>query len=72
MNLRHTLMCAAVALAWQLSQPSIVASIVGANSPAQLAEQLPALDLDLSPAELQTLDVASVPFTHYRGPASFQ
>jgi aryl-alcohol dehydrogenase-like predicted oxidoreductase len=53
---------AAVALAWQLAQPAITAPIVGANSPAQLADQLPALDLELTAAELRALDEASQPF----------
>ncbi|MFN0145837.1 MAG: aldo/keto reductase [Dehalococcoidia bacterium] len=54
--------CAAVALAWQLAQPGITAPIVGANSPAQLADQLPALLLGLSAEELARLDAASRPF----------
>ena len=53
---------AAVALAWQLTVPGITAPIVGANSPAQFAEQLPALELKLSPSELAELDAASQPF----------
>lgn len=53
---------AAVALAWQLAQPGITASITGANTPAQLADLLPAADLDLTPAELARLDAASAPF----------
>ena len=53
---------AAVALAWQLAQPGITAPIVGANSPAQLDDQLPALDLSLTPVELAALHEASLPF----------
>lgn len=58
---RHTT-ASAVALAWQLAQPGISASIVGANTPEQFAEQLPALELVLSARELETLDAASTPF----------
>ena len=54
--------CAAVALAWQLAQPGITAPIVGANSPAQLGDQLPALSLTLSTTEMGRLDAASQPF----------
>ena len=58
----HVTSCAAVALAWQLAQPGITAPIVGANSAAQLADQLPALTLALSPEELARLDAVSSPF----------
>lgn len=51
----------AVALAWQLAQPGITASIVGANSPAQLADQLPAVDLNLNEQDLDRLDSVSAP-----------
>jgi aryl-alcohol dehydrogenase-like predicted oxidoreductase len=53
---------AAVALAWQLARPSITAPIVGANSPQQLADQLPAVSLELSAEEIQELDAVSRPF----------
>ncbi|MEP7214966.1 MAG: aldo/keto reductase [Anaerolineaceae bacterium] len=52
----------AVALAWQLAQPGISASIVGANTPEQFADQLPALELRLSEGELESLDAVSSPF----------
>jgi aryl-alcohol dehydrogenase-like predicted oxidoreductase len=58
----HRVPPAAVALAWSLAQPGITAPIVGANSPAQLADQLPALTLGLSEDELNRLNVASQPF----------
>ena len=60
MNRRTT--PAAVALAWQMAQPGITAPIVGANTPAQFAEQLPALELTLDADELAKLDGASQPF----------
>lgn len=58
----HETTCAAVALAWQMAQPGITAPIVGANTPEQLEEQLPALTLDLSPHDLASLNSASQPF----------
>ena len=58
----HGTTCSAVALAWQLAQPGIAAPIVGANSAAQLADQLPALDLTLSEGDLGVLDAATRPY----------
>ena len=50
---------AAVALAWLLARPSITAPIIGANTPAQLAELLPASSLELSADERASLDRVS-------------
>jgi aryl-alcohol dehydrogenase-like predicted oxidoreductase len=50
---------AAVALAWLLAQPPVVATIASATSPEQLAELLPSVALELSAAELQHLSDAS-------------
>ncbi|MEX0783226.1 MAG: aldo/keto reductase [Dehalococcoidia bacterium] len=58
----HGVAPAAVALAWTLAQAGITAPIVGANSAAQLADQLPALSLALSAGELSALNAASQPF----------
>jgi aryl-alcohol dehydrogenase-like predicted oxidoreductase len=58
----HAVTPAAVALAWSLAQPGITAVIVGANTPAQLSDQLPAASLQLSPEELARLDTVSRPF----------
>jgi aryl-alcohol dehydrogenase-like predicted oxidoreductase len=55
---RHTTV-AAVALAWLLSRPTVVAPIASARDPRQLAELLPMADLALSAAELAALDAAS-------------
>ncbi len=60
---------AAVALAWSLAQRGITAPIVGANSAAQLADQLPALRLDLSAGEIDRLNAASKPFLDEEKPA---
>ncbi|MHB8684915.1 MAG: aldo/keto reductase [Dehalococcoidia bacterium] len=53
---------AAVALAWQLTKPAVTAPIIGANTPEQLAELLPAAGLRLTPAETSALDAASASF----------
>jgi aryl-alcohol dehydrogenase-like predicted oxidoreductase len=50
---------AAVALAWLLAQPGVLAPIASATSPEQLAELVPARELELSVEELARLDVAS-------------
>jgi aryl-alcohol dehydrogenase-like predicted oxidoreductase len=50
---------AQVALAWLLSQPSVVAPIVGARTPEQLADNLGAIGWELTAEELEELDEAS-------------
>lgn len=55
----HQAQPAQVALAWLLARPAIAAPIVGANSPAQLATSLGALDLSLSAEQTKRLDAAS-------------
>jgi aryl-alcohol dehydrogenase-like predicted oxidoreductase len=50
---------AAVALAWLLAQPTVVAPIASATSPEQLAQLLPATELQLSDEQLERLDAAS-------------
>ncbi len=50
---------AAVALAWSLTRPAIVAPIIGANNTEQLADLLPAGDLELTADEVSALDAAS-------------
>jgi len=47
-----------VALAWTLRNPAVVASLIGARTAAQLADNLGALDVDLEPYE-SILDSAS-------------
>ncbi len=44
------------ALAWVLGNPGIASAIVGASSAAQLAENLGALDVKLSPDEVKACD----------------
>ncbi len=50
---------AAVALAWLLAQPTVLAPIASATSLEQLAELLACAELELSPAELDCLDSVS-------------
>jgi aryl-alcohol dehydrogenase-like predicted oxidoreductase len=45
-----------IALAWLLTNPVVTAPIVGANTPAQLAESIGAAGCRLSPPEMQALD----------------
>jgi aryl-alcohol dehydrogenase-like predicted oxidoreductase len=54
----------AVALAWLLHRPAVTAPIIGANSPAQLADLLPAAELTLSEDDMRRLNDVSEPFTH--------
>jgi aryl-alcohol dehydrogenase-like predicted oxidoreductase len=54
----------AVAIAWLVHRPAVTAPIIGANSPAQLADLLPASELSLSDTDIQRLNAASEPFTH--------
>ncbi len=46
---------AAVSLAWLLHQPTVLAPIASATSPGQLAELLPAVELELTPEDLARL-----------------
>lgn len=51
----------AVSLAWLLARPGMTAPIVGANSVEQLRGSLAAVDLQLSPTQMEALDQASGP-----------
>jgi aryl-alcohol dehydrogenase-like predicted oxidoreductase len=55
----HETTVAAVALAWMLAQPTVVAPIASATSREQVAELLPATALQLSVGELELLGSAS-------------
>ncbi|MBD0693425.1 aldo/keto reductase [Streptomyces sp. CBMA123] len=50
---------AQVALAWTLQNPAVTAPIIGARTPAQLLENLGALDVDLADSHLARLAEAS-------------
>ncbi len=55
----HGVSVARVALAWTLRQPGITSVIIGAKTGQQLMDNIAASDLELSAAELATLDEAS-------------
>jgi aryl-alcohol dehydrogenase-like predicted oxidoreductase len=55
----HGVSPAAVALAWLLAQPTVLAPVASATSTQQLAELLPAVRLELTGEQLQILDAAS-------------
>jgi len=56
---RHEATVAQVALAWQFRQPAVTSAIVGARSAEQLAENVKAVALELSPEDLQQIDTVS-------------
>jgi 1-deoxyxylulose-5-phosphate synthase len=58
---------AQVALAWVLRNPVVDAPIIGASKASHLEDAVAALDLDLSDAEVETLEAAYTP----RLPAGF-
>jgi aryl-alcohol dehydrogenase (NADP+) len=55
----HATTVAAVALAWLRDQPTVAAPIASATSREQVAELLPAMELELSPSELERLGAVS-------------
>ncbi|GAB4462039.1 MAG: aldo/keto reductase [Anaerolineae bacterium] len=57
----HSATVAQTALAWLLGNPTVTSAIVGANTPAQLAETLKAVDVSLNPAELARLNALPGP-----------
>ncbi|WP_327393405.1 aldo/keto reductase [Streptomyces sp. NBC_01186] len=50
---------AQVGLAWTLQNPGVTASIIGARTPAQLEDNLGALEVDFTASQLARLDEAS-------------
>jgi aryl-alcohol dehydrogenase-like predicted oxidoreductase len=50
---------AQVALAWTLQNPAVTSPIIGARTPAQLNDNLGALDVPFTPAQLTRLNNAS-------------
>ncbi|HVX23195.1 MAG TPA: aldo/keto reductase [Acidimicrobiales bacterium] len=63
----HGVSVARVALAWILSKPFVTSLIVGAKSLDQLEDNLAALELELTGAELAELDQVSALPTEYPG-----
>ena len=58
---QHQTAPAAVALAWILSKSPKVCAIPGARTPSQISTNLQALELHLSPTEIQRLDMICCP-----------
>ena len=63
----HGVSVAQVALAWLLHQPAVTSVIVGAKRQEQLADNLKAVDVDLSGDELAALDTVSKLPAEYPG-----
>jgi aryl-alcohol dehydrogenase-like predicted oxidoreductase len=57
----HGVSSAQVSLAWLNAQPAVTSVILGARTPAQLADNLGSADLELSEAELARLTDVSTP-----------
>jgi aryl-alcohol dehydrogenase-like predicted oxidoreductase len=55
----HEVTVGAVAIAWLLTRPTVTAPIASARTTDQLAQILPATDLDLTPAEVDLLTSAT-------------
>jgi aryl-alcohol dehydrogenase-like predicted oxidoreductase len=55
----HDVSVASVALAWLAAQPTVVAPIASARTLDQLPDLIASVGLDLTPAELDSLDAAS-------------
>ena len=58
---RHRASQAAVALAWLMAQPAVVAPIASATTLAQFRDLVKAAEIDLSAGDLAALDAASAP-----------
>jgi aryl-alcohol dehydrogenase-like predicted oxidoreductase len=71
----HGVSAAQVALAWLLTRPTVSSIVVGARTDEQLADNLAAVDLELSDAERNRLEQVSrppllYPYWHQRNSAS--
>ncbi len=58
---RHGVSMAQVALAWVAARPAVTSVILGARTPAQLADNLGAADLRLEAGEMERLTAISAP-----------
>jgi aryl-alcohol dehydrogenase-like predicted oxidoreductase len=63
----HNCSPARVALAWLLTKPFVTSVIIGAKRPDQLHDNLAAVDLELTPDEVQQLDQVSTLPPEYPG-----
>ena len=57
--LQHGVSVARVALAWLLHQPQVTSVIIGAKRPEQLADNIAATSMRLTPHDLERIDQAS-------------
>jgi aryl-alcohol dehydrogenase-like predicted oxidoreductase len=64
---RHEVSVPRVALAWLLSRPAVSTVIIGARTPAQLADNLGATRVELSAEDLKALDEVSALPPEYPG-----
>jgi 1-deoxyxylulose-5-phosphate synthase len=58
-----------VAIAWVLAQPDVTSAIVGATSPAQIHQSMPAADLTLDSEEIETCNDVWFRLPRLRDPA---
>jgi aryl-alcohol dehydrogenase-like predicted oxidoreductase len=61
----HGVSAARVALAYLLAKPAVTSLVVGARTSEQLADNLAAADLELSPVDIERLDKVSAPVLLY-------
>jgi len=61
----HDASIAQVALAWLLAQPGVTSIIIGANKMSQLEDNLKAVEVELSAAEVERLSAATAPAIIY-------
>lgn len=64
---RHGVSAARVALAWILANPAVTSIIIGVRSIDQLADNLGALDIDLTERDIVDLNAVSDTGPHYPG-----
>jgi aryl-alcohol dehydrogenase-like predicted oxidoreductase len=55
----------ALALAWNLARPGIVAPIIGPKTEQQLTDNLAALDVEVPAEVIERIDAASEPYLPY-------
>jgi aryl-alcohol dehydrogenase-like predicted oxidoreductase len=63
----HGVSIASVALNWVIRQPGVTSTIIGAKRLDQLNDNISAVDLQLSPEEMQRLNEISAPTPEYPG-----
>ncbi len=63
----HKVSVASVALNWVISQPGVTSTIIGAKTVQQLTDNISAVDLVLSPEEMQQLNEISALSSEYPG-----